>query len=303
MWREMAAWAKKQGWRCESRRLSGRYEGYRFTVTGYDGSRFRVTVPVPGLTDDARARLARFFAANQRYVLRYDLAGGVSTATVRTTFPGLGDRGLAAFAFALSAELKAAGVAGDDHCGVCSVPGEYPAVWLNGVAVVVCPECHQQLSASLEQAARENATTSRNYAVGVAGALLGALVGAVPWVLVGQMGFQASILGWLIGSAAMFGYTRLGGRVGRATAWVVAGATLIGVVAAELTSGAIFFARNDYAISLDNYRIMYTAPGVAGASWSTLLIGLAMAGLGVWRIIMNLAKQANDTSSSLTAVE
>jgi MFS family permease len=130
------------------------------------------------------------------------------------------------------------------------------------------------------------------YAAGCIGALLGALVGAIPWVIVGQLGFQASILGALIGSAAMFGYTRFGGKLGRATAWIIALSTLLGVVAAELTSTAIFFKSNDYAISLYNYRIMYTDPEVARGSWTNLVIGLAMAALGVWRTIAKLARAA-----------
>jgi MFS family permease len=133
---------------------------------------------------------------------------------------------------------------------------------------------------------------SYSYVAGCIGALLGALVGAVPWVIVGQLGFQASILGALIGSAAMFGYTRFGGKLGRATAWIIALSTLLGVVAAELTSTAIFFKSNDYAISLYNYRIMYTDPEVARGSWTSLIVGLAMAGLGVWRIIAKLARAA-----------
>lgn len=142
---------------------------------------------------------------------------------------------------------------------------------------------------------------SYSYVAGCIGALLGALVGAIPWVIVGQLGFQASILGALIGSAAMFGYTRFGGKLGRATAWIIALSTLIAVVAADLTSAAIFFKSNDYAISLYNYRIMYTDPEVARGSWTNLVIGLAMAALGVWRTIAKLARAARPESTPAPA--
>lgn len=139
---------------------------------------------------------------------------------------------------------------------------------------------------------RREQQPSFSYVAGCIGALLGALVGAIPWVIVGQLGFQASILGALIGSAAMFGYTRFDGKLGRATAWIIALSTLFAVMAADLTSAAIFFKSNDYAISLYNYRIMYTDPEVARGSWTNLVIGLAMAALGVWRTIAKLARAA-----------
>ncbi len=49
------------------------------------------------------------------------------------------------------------------------------------------------------------------YWLGLAGALLGALCGTIPWVLISLFGYQLGLLGALISIGAFYGYSRLGG--------------------------------------------------------------------------------------------
>ena len=74
--------------------------------------------------------------------------------------------------------------------------------------------------------------------MGIFGALLGALVGAVPWFLVSTFtSFYVGLLGFLVGWAAAFGYRKLKGRksFGLAMAVVVI-CSLLALVAAEYGS-------------------------------------------------------------------
>lgn len=77
------------------------------------------------------------------------------------------------------------------------------------------------------------------YFRGAAGALLGALVGVIPWVLSGFLGFQLWIFGILVSVAAFYGYRQLRGA--HATGFAVGAiviASLLAVFVGEVVGGA-----------------------------------------------------------------
>ena len=76
------------------------------------------------------------------------------------------------------------------------------------------------------------------YASGIIGALLGALIGAIPWYLLETfVGYFAAILGYLIAYAAFFGYKKLGGAKKTVFALtVIIISCIIAVLAAEYAS-------------------------------------------------------------------
>lgn len=77
------------------------------------------------------------------------------------------------------------------------------------------------------------------YFRGVAGAFLGALVGVIPWVLSGFLGFQLWLFGILVSVAAFYGYRQLRGA--HATGFAVGAivvASLLAVFVGEMVSGA-----------------------------------------------------------------
>ena len=129
--------------------------------------------------------------------------------------------------------------------------------------------------------------------MGLIGALLGALVGAVPWFLVSTFtNFYVGWLGFLVGWAAAFGYQKLKGRKSFCLAIaVVVICSLLALVAAEYGSW-MFVLCNDpewqedaawYGISVvqlafeslllpENFKVIL--PGLA--------IGLLIGGLGIF---------------------
>ena len=73
-----------------------------------------------------------------------------------------------------------------------------------------------------------------------AGALLGALVGIIPWLLTGLIGWQFWLLGGLVGIASFYGYRLFRGahRTGFALAAVLV-TSLLAVIGCELTGAVV----------------------------------------------------------------
>lgn len=78
------------------------------------------------------------------------------------------------------------------------------------------------------------------YLRGAAGALLGALVGIIPWLLTGLIGWQFWLLGGLVGIASFYGYRLFRGahRTGFALAAVLV-TSLLAVIGCELTGAVV----------------------------------------------------------------
>ncbi|MEY8352077.1 hypothetical protein AALB39_01845 [Lachnospiraceae bacterium 54-53] len=85
---------------------------------------------------------------------------------------------------------------------------------------------------------------------GIVGALLGSLVGAGLWVLIGQIGFIAGIAGFVMLKLALSGYQKLGKGLDKK------GAVICLIITAGMILGANFL---DYAVSMARAYFQYEA--------------------------------------------
>lgn len=88
-----------------------------------------------------------------------------------------------------------------------------------------CPQCGGQIPAQAapsSQAAPQAGSkyppavevpAKENMVLGIVGALVGSLIGAVSIVLLGQLGYIASISGWLLAILTLKGYEKLGKKL------------------------------------------------------------------------------------------
>ena len=130
--------------------------------------------------------------------------------------------------------------------------------------------------------------------MGILGALLGALVGAVPWFLVTTFAnFYVGWLGFLVGWAAAFGYQKLKGRKSFGFAMVtVVICSLLALVAAEfgsimymlctdkdLQSVAQFYGVSVTKLAFETLRVLL--PEILEEILPNLVVGLLIGGLGI----------------------
>lgn len=125
-----------------------------------------------------------------------------------------------------------------------------------------------------------------NMLLGIIGALAGVLLGAVLWVILGQVGFIAGIAGYAIVYCGMKGYGMLGRVLSKKGIVICILLSIVAVVGAEMVSLAIiaFNELNEvYGITLgDAFRLLpdlMKEPELAGAVAKDLIIGYA---LSIW---------------------
>ncbi len=125
-----------------------------------------------------------------------------------------------------------------------------------------------------------------NMLLGIIGALAGVLLGAVLWVILGQVGFIAGIAGYAIVFCGMKGYGMLGRVLSKKGIVICILLSIVAVVGAEMVSLAIiaFNELNEvYGITLgDAFRLLpdlMKEPELAGAVAKDLIIGYA---LSIW---------------------
>ena len=121
--------------------------------------------------------------------------------------------------------LKSRGFSGIARCGHCAEPmgAEKPNILLLGDnPIAVHARCADQAETAIHNAldhAQKEAEAKGREAppespFAIFGALLGGIIGALPWVLLTAIGFIASIAAALIALGAGFGYKLFGGRPG-----------------------------------------------------------------------------------------
>ncbi len=76
----------------------------------------------------------------------------------------------------------------------------------------VCPNCGN-VPAQAEPTTPEVVQKAENFATGLVGALLGAVLGGASIVLLNQLGFVASVSGFILAVCTLKGYELLGGRL------------------------------------------------------------------------------------------
>lgn len=203
---------------------------------------------------------------------------------------------------------------GTDICSECGAPIEDDGCWklLYANAMHVHKACGQKLQEKLDndEVQRQQEDTG-SYVTGLIGALLGAVLGAVVWGLVLHMGYVASIVGFLIGFLAEKGYTLLKGKQGKGKVFILAGATIFGVLLGNIGYDAVIWAMEiakyapEAAIVLDGVEVAVSygdIPMLIGyffvndaeyqsAMLLNCLMGIGFALLGVWGILSRAKKE------------
>lgn len=206
-------------------------------------------------------------------------------------FKSLKQETLAAILAKVTGLLKEKGIPGHDACTQCGGSDNTFIAYVGDIPLSLCDTCFQQLEADFLEAERQHEQADKNYLPGSVGALLGALVGAIPWTIVAYFGFLAAILGFLIGRAALFGYKLFGGIPGRGTKWIVLLAALISLVLAELVILALQIRAEGIHLNIFLFIAVLVQPEVLKAVALDLIPSLLLAGLGVFPLLTDIKAQ------------
>ena len=149
-----------------------------------------------------------------------------------------------------------------------------------------CPWMRRRtMDTQMENMVSGGQVKKENMLLGIIGALVGVLLGAVLWVIIGQVGFIAGIAGYAIVFCGMKGYGVLGRVLSKGGIVICILLSIVAVAGAEMVSLAItaYKELGEYGITLgDAFRLLpdlMKEPELAGAVAKDLIIGYA---LSIW---------------------
>jgi len=239
--------AEQHGMRVAQGVAYGNFYGYAATFCEGSGwKRIVVTTrfPEPGKRAQLQETMAQYNLSREYRVKTLDIFDdGISIFFLDN--PGTMKK-IEAFCQWFFPQLQAFGATGVDTCTECGLPIVDGGCWklLEESAFHLHPACAQKLSSSLEaEAEQRKLDDTGSYGSGLVGAFLGAILGAILWGVVMQMGYIASIIGFVIGFLAEKGYTLLKGKRGKGKLVILICATVFGVLLGNLGSEAVTWAR------------------------------------------------------------
>lgn len=131
----------------------------------------------------------------------------------------------------------------------------------------------------------------KSYLKGVIGAIMGGIIGAIPWV-----GFSVfnntmyAILTALIGIGAVKGYELLNGKISKATPWIIGIICLVVITLSNFVFiPLVLFIRDDVAISMANLSLFYDK--MIRDLLADYIVGIIFTFLGVSGIIKQMSTQ------------
>lgn len=143
-----------------------------------------------------------------------------------------------------------------------------------------------------------------SYALGAVGALGGAAIGAVVWAIVLNMGYVASVVGFVIGWLAEKGYNLLRGKQGKGKIAILIVAILLGVLVGTISvdvyylvtiigEGETYLTYGDIPEFL--LQLFMEDAEYRGATLGNIGMGLLFAALGVVALLRKAGKEVADT--------
>jgi hypothetical protein len=203
--------------------------------------------------------------------------------------------------------MQAGGASAVHICSECG--GEITGgCWklIDGVAFHMHEGCAEHVRQEIEEETQSRKDTrTGSYLAGFVGATAGSLVGAVLWAIVLNLGYMASIVGFAIGWLAEKGYNLLHGKQGKAKIPVLIVAVIFGVLVGNFAADAFTLATMISEGELPGFvmgdipaiifMLLTEDPEYCSATIGNILMGLLFAGLGVFALLRNAAREVSDT--------
>ena len=136
----------------------------------------------------------------------------------------------------------------------------------------------------------------KSYFMGIIGALLGAFVATIPWILLYIYGnMMLSILAFVIGYGALYGYKLFHGVVDKNTSWIITIVQLISVTIATLVVIPLWILHdNGYVISFENLSNLYTMSAFKSAILRDFVISIVFTLLGISGVISKIKQEVSE---------
>ncbi len=195
-------------------------------------------------------------------------------------------------------------------CSFCPATEELGYTEQGGRVMEACDECHQRLAGIVEEFKAER-DTAGSYVKGALGAAVGGLIGIIPWVLIGMLGYVAALSGLIMSWLSYKGYQLAHGKRGKGMVWVLVVVlivfTYIGVMASTYVSIVNQAKDAGYELVDNAFWIVLTLPFTpnedVGVIWGQLAMGWIFAGLGSFGLIRRANREGSGKDIAVNRID
>jgi hypothetical protein len=179
-------------------------------------------------------------------------------------------------------------------CTECNEARESKFFEVNGGIRILCQKC----SGKIKESISFEKNRSSHYGIGLIGALIGATIGSFVWILIGYMGFYASIAGYAIAYASFYGYSLVKGLNSKIGVAINIFSIIFALFLAEYIGITLQILKEYPDVSITQY--IYATPTLfsnqefLSSIIPNLALGLLFAGLGSYKIICSMLENAKN---------
>ena len=125
---------------------------------------------------------------------------------------------------------------------------------------------------------------------GIAGALIGGLIAAIPWIVAYVfLNLISSLAAILIASGAYAGYKKLNGPVNKSTIWIIGFITLIVVsVANFVIIPLVYLAKDGFALNMTYYKWFFSSDELILGMIKDYVVSIIFAFIGIQSVVRNI---------------
>ena len=140
----------------------------------------------------------------------------------------------------------------------------------------------------------------KNNALGILGALIGAILFSIPWIITYiYLNYILSLLAMVIAFGSFYFYKLFGGEVTKKTSIVVTISSLLSITLATFVFIPLcLMLKENIAINAENISLVYQNSEFIGALVSDYLVSLLFTALGIGGIIRSINQQAYQVNGS-----
>lgn len=146
---------------------------------------------------------------------------------------------------------------------------------------------------------------SKHYLLGTLGALIGALVASIPWILMYVYGNMIlSALAILIAIGALKGYQIFKGTIDKKLPVIISVISLIVVIVVTLAIiPMLLIVKEGYAPTISNFELLYSNGEFSAAIVKDLIISVIFTILGISGVVSNVNKKIKNSDAPLNEIK
>lgn len=291
--------AQQKGWEYKKHFMYGQEGNYLITarqIIDLINSRNNcklVYIPLMNITEEKALTTVQFLKENKKQlkITDFEFRKHVLVIRLNEGLKGFSTDNFNNLIRTLINFFKNNDISNEKSCVYCGNNEVNTTTLIDNISYHAHNECIRKAKNDLEQAKQNFELVNKNYGKGFIGAIIGALIGSIPWIILELFWGFAGILAIVIGYAAFYGYKKFGGIVTKATKWMIGVSILIGIIFSSIVNLTIAFIINDIPLILDAYILAYTEPETSRILLGNLGLALLISSFGFYSIFRSIQEE------------